>query len=74
MVLEFIESVFPSILDARGLLSWDQLFGLGGKTLFDVTVAIIDLGVSGFVSSLAMDLYQFLHLHHPPLSKQALLG
>ena len=44
---------------SRGLLSWDQLFGLGGKTLSDVTVAVIDLGVSSFVSSLAMDPHQF---------------
>ena len=54
-----LEPGFPSILDAIGLLSLDQLFGLGGKTLSDVTVVIVDLGVSGFVSSLAMDPHQF---------------
>ena len=59
MVLEVLDPGFPSILDARGLFSWDQLFGLGGKTLSGVTVAVIDLGVSGFVSSLAMDPHQF---------------
>ena len=59
MVLEVLYLGFPSILDARGLLSWDQLFGLGGKTLSDVTVVVIDLGVSSFVSSLAMDPHQF---------------
>ena len=59
MVLEVLDPIFPSILDARGLLSWDQLFGLGGKTLSDVTIVIVDLGVSGFVSSLAMDPHQF---------------
>ena len=59
MVLEFLEPGFLSILDAIGLLSWGQLFGLGGKTLSDVLDAIIDLGVSDFVSILAMDLHQF---------------
>ena len=59
MVLGVLEPGIPSILDAKGFMSWDQLFGLGGKTHSDVTVVIVDLGVSGFVSILAMDPNQF---------------
>ena len=59
MVLEVLDPGFLSILNASCLLSWDYLFDLGGKTLSDVTVVIIDLGVSGFVSSMAMDSHQF---------------
>ena len=73
MVLEVLDPRFPSILDAKGLLSRGQLFDLGGKTLSDVSVVIIELGVSDFVSILAMDPLQFGLLYCPLFSRQSLL-